>query len=134
MVKRSKIGVLGGDSKRPQGGTAGPARPELYTRGPPHERARAPRAAGGQPLFWTATLATRTREQLLHRAELVEQHGLGRDRRRAVLCELREEPAVVEPGGLVFGRAEEGVTHELEFRQELRPELGRSGSGVPLQE
>ena len=115
MVKRSKVGVLGGDSKRPQGGTAGSARPELYTRGPPHERARAPRAAGGQPLFWTATLATRTREQLLHRAELVEQHGLGRDRRRAVLCELREEPAVVEPGGLVLGRAKEGVAHQLQL-------------------
>ena len=51
---RSDIGVLGGDSGRPQHGTAGPERPELCSEAqtaPARARARAPRAAGDKSLL-----------------------------------------------------------------------------------
>ena len=51
---RSDIGVLGGDSGRPQHGAAGPERPELCSEAqtaPARARARAPRAAGDKSLL-----------------------------------------------------------------------------------
>jgi len=61
-------------------------------------------------------LATRACEQLLHRAELVEQHGLGRRRRRAVLRELREEPAGLRVR--VGGRVRVRVRVRVSLREE----------------